>query len=108
MTLTRLKIAVFTPMPRARTATAAMVKLGDFQSCRNAKRRSFIIIRGQEVGGRRSDLVLAPKQSLGTRGDRVAAEFSSRHTSHVTFFIPPLMLAWDRSASPAERGQNRP
>src|SRR6202011_1959095 len=30
-------------MPRASTATAATVKLGAFQSCRNAKRKSFII-----------------------------------------------------------------
>src|ERR1041385_829307 len=43
MTLTRLKIAVLTPIPRASTATAATVNPGGFQSCRNAKRKSWII-----------------------------------------------------------------
>src|SRR5437762_14005190 len=51
MTLTRLKIAVFTPIPRARTITAAAVKPGDFQSCRNAKRKSWTIklLRSQRL-----------------------------------------------------------
>src|SRR5256714_11762878 len=56
MTLTRLKIAVLTPIPRASTATAAMVNPGDFQSWRNAKRKSWII--GQRLEVRRFCLSL--------------------------------------------------
>jgi hypothetical protein len=40
--LTTLKIAVFAPMPIARASSAAIVKLGDFQSWRNAKRSSVM------------------------------------------------------------------
>jgi hypothetical protein len=36
-------MAVFAPIPRASTVTAAMVKLGDFQSWRKAKRKSLIM-----------------------------------------------------------------
>src|SRR4051794_35986990 len=36
-------MAVFTPIPSARTITAAAVNPGAFQSCRNANRKSLII-----------------------------------------------------------------
>src|SRR5437879_8605352 len=38
--LTKLKIAVFAPMPRARVRTATVVNPGDLLSMRTAKRRS--------------------------------------------------------------------
>jgi hypothetical protein len=37
---TRLKMAVFAPMPRASVSTAVRVKLGAFLSWRKVKRRS--------------------------------------------------------------------
>src|SRR5204863_2410517 len=40
--LIKLKIAVFSPMPRASVAIAMKLKLGDFSSRRRAYRRSFI------------------------------------------------------------------
>ena len=41
--LIRLKIAVFSPIPRVRVMTARRVKPGDFSSWRSAKRRSVSI-----------------------------------------------------------------
>src|SRR5437016_3619027 len=43
--LTKLKIAVFAPMPRASVSTATAVKPGFFIDWRKAKRRSFIAQR---------------------------------------------------------------
>src|SRR2546425_1201078 len=42
MVLTKLKIAVFAPMPSASVSTATAVKPGFFSNCRKANLRSFI------------------------------------------------------------------
>src|SRR5438046_9277956 len=42
MVLTKLKMAVFVPIPSASTATAAIVKPGAFQSWRKANLKSWI------------------------------------------------------------------
>src|SRR5205823_5479508 len=43
--LIRLKIAVFSPIPRASVSNASKVNAGDLSNCRRAKRRSVITIR---------------------------------------------------------------
>src|SRR5207248_7302685 len=43
--LIRLKIAVFSPIPRASVSSASKVNAGDLSNCRRAKRRSVITIR---------------------------------------------------------------
>src|SRR4051794_37620089 len=53
---TRLKTALFAPMPSASTATAAMLKPGDFQSWRKANRKSWIILARLLRSGERARL----------------------------------------------------
>src|SRR5213594_629220 len=50
MALTKLKMAVFAPMPSASVSTATAVKPGFFSSWRKAKRRSFMAQGGHGLG----------------------------------------------------------
>src|SRR5712672_2639789 len=54
MALTKLKMAVFAPMPRASVSTATAVKPGFFISWRKANLRSFITQRLHRIDPRRA------------------------------------------------------